>query len=52
MKQKILFVACLVGLLMTGAAGADELNMPQGVTDISRQVYDLHMTIFWICVSS
>ena len=24
--------------------------MPVGVTDISRQVYDLHMTIFYICV--
>ncbi|MEM7218331.1 MAG: cytochrome c oxidase subunit II [Pseudomonadota bacterium] len=25
--------------------------MPVGVTDISRQVYDLHMLIFWICVA-
>ncbi|WP_460861300.1 cytochrome c oxidase subunit II [Rheinheimera gaetbuli] len=25
------------------------LNMTQGVTEISQQVYDLHMTIFWIC---
>jgi cytochrome c oxidase subunit 2 len=24
--------------------------MPRGVTPISREVYDLHMTIFWICV--
>ncbi|GAB2927974.1 hypothetical protein GCM10027181_28670 [Rheinheimera gaetbuli] len=23
--------------------------MTQGVTEISQQVYDLHMTIFWIC---
>ena len=25
-------------------------NMTVGVTDISREVYDLHMLIFWICV--
>ncbi|HAS86506.1 MAG TPA: cytochrome c oxidase subunit II, partial [Candidatus Competibacteraceae bacterium] len=24
--------------------------MPQGVTAVSREVYDLHMLIFWICV--
>lgn len=27
-----------------------ELNMPVGVTEISREVYDLHMLILWICV--
>ncbi len=27
------------------------LNMPRGVTPISRDVYDLHMLIFWICVA-
>jgi cytochrome c oxidase subunit 2 len=26
------------------------LNMTQGVTAISREIYDLHMEIFWICV--
>ena len=26
-------------------------NMPVGVTEVSRAVYDLHMTIFWICVA-
>ncbi|MBY0417417.1 MAG: cytochrome c oxidase subunit II, partial [Pararheinheimera sp.] len=25
------------------------LNMTQGVTEISQQVYDLHMKIFYIC---
>ena len=25
-------------------------NMPRGVTPLSHQIYDLHMTIFWICV--
>ncbi len=26
------------------------VNMPRGVTSVSRQVYDLHMAVFWICV--
>ena len=26
-----------------------ELNLRQGVTEISRGVYDLHMIIFYIC---
>lgn len=31
-------------------SGWSQLNMPTGVTPVSRQVYDLHMLIFWICV--
>ena len=27
------------------------LNMPQGVTELSKEIYDLHMLIFWICVA-
>lgn len=27
------------------------LNMPRGVTELSRQHYDLHMLIFYICVA-
>lgn len=37
--------------LMAGAAHADwAVNMTPGVTEVSRTVFDLHMTIFWICV--
>jgi cytochrome c oxidase subunit 2 len=32
------------------ASAAWELNMPRGVTDISNEIYDLHMLIFNICV--
>jgi cytochrome c oxidase subunit 2 len=35
----------------SAASGWAELNMPRGVTDISRKIYDLHMTIFWVCVA-
>ncbi|MFK7954553.1 MAG: cytochrome c oxidase subunit II [Lysobacterales bacterium] len=38
-------------LLATGAAKAEYgLNMPRGVTPYSVEVYELHMTILWICV--
>ena len=38
-------------LLLAATANATDmpLNMTKGVTEISQQVYDLHMTIFWIC---
>ena len=37
--------------LAPAIAFADELNMPVGVTSTSREIYDLHMLIFWICVA-
>ncbi len=49
----VAFPAVLLGLLASGRAHAgwgDVLNLPTGVTPISREVYDLHMLIFWICV--
>ncbi|MFC3122576.1 cytochrome c oxidase subunit II [Agaribacter flavus] len=32
------------------AAERSDLNLRSGVTDISAQVYNLHMLMFWICV--
>src|ERR1700751_5144647 len=32
-------------------SGWAQLNMPKGVTDISRKIYALHMEIFWVCVA-
>src|SRR5207245_11764535 len=32
-------------------SGWRQLNMPRGVTEISRKIYDLHMEIFWVCVA-
>lgn len=40
-------------LLLSGtgqAQGAWTTNMAPGATEVSNAVYDLHMTIFWICV--
>ncbi|WNO59797.1 cytochrome c oxidase subunit II [Rheinheimera sp. MMS21-TC3] len=41
----------LPALLCTASVNATTmpLNMTKGVSDISMQVYNLHMTIFWIC---
>ena len=41
--------------VISGNAVAEEaqrwaVNMPQGVTPVSREIYDIHMIIFWICV--
>ncbi|NAW65727.1 cytochrome c oxidase subunit II [Photobacterium halotolerans] len=44
----------LLGLLSVPAWAETQsmpLNMTQGVTGVSQQVYSLHMTIFYICVA-
>ncbi len=54
MRPFIAKAAAGIGLLVaaTGTAHAEwAVNMPQGVTPISRDVYNLHMLIFWICVA-
>jgi cytochrome c oxidase subunit II len=44
-------LAAGVGALPVYAeSGWNQLNMTQGVTHISREIYALHMRIFWICV--
>lgn len=48
-------LAALAAMFVSGAAfGAaydpGHWNMPEGVTEISHQVYGLHMLIFWVCV--
>jgi cytochrome c oxidase subunit 2 len=41
----------IAALLPAGAALADwALNMPVGVTELSREIHQLHMLIFWVCV--
>lgn len=43
----------LFSLLAASSAAQAEttLNMTQGVSTFSRNVYQLHMTVFWICVA-
>ena len=59
-REKLASLACLLAVAAALPAHAAEdadssgwshLNLPYGVTDISRKIYDLHMTIFWVCVA-
>lgn len=47
--------ALVSGLVLTGMASSafavQPWDMPVGVTEVSRIVYDLHALIFWICVA-
>ncbi|MGA7802373.1 MAG: cytochrome c oxidase subunit II [Gammaproteobacteria bacterium] len=49
------FTRGLLGAILPLAAGnalaGYALNMPQGVTPISHDIYHLHMMILWICVA-
>ena len=48
----MLFFSSISAFAEASVAGVkmSDLNMTQGVTPISQQIYDLHMTIFWVCV--
>jgi len=58
-KAKQLFVRMLAPLVLLplsassmaeGGMWREVINMTPGVTEVSRQIYDLHMIIFWISV--
>jgi len=51
-KRVVKLLTALAASVLSTHALADwsALNMTKGVTEISRQVYDLHMLIFTICV--
>ena len=57
MKQTILkrllsysALGSMIGIFTSNVwAEIQPYNMPEGVTDISKQVFDLHMVIFYIC---
>ncbi|ORU89442.1 MAG: hypothetical protein A6F71_00300 [Cycloclasticus sp. symbiont of Poecilosclerida sp. M] len=51
-KLKQLLASGALLTFVSGLTHADYgLNMPVGVTETSRQVYDLHMLILWVCVA-
>jgi cytochrome c oxidase subunit 2 len=52
--RKTLPALALAAVALAGApahAEWNQLNMPVGVTELSKQIYSLHMTIFWWCVA-
>jgi cytochrome c oxidase subunit 2 len=54
-RAKPASLAAAAALVCAGTARAESgwglLNMPQGVTEMSRKIYGLHMLIFWVCVA-
>lgn len=49
LKKAVMLLSGLVLALGTGTALADyQLNMRQGVTAVSNDIYDLHMIILWL----
>jgi len=55
-RAQALFLGLLspaVALAMAGSVSAEsttrQLNMPQGVTEVSQAAYDIHMIMMWIC---
>jgi cytochrome c oxidase subunit 2 len=53
MRAKGLLKALAALMIGAGSGGAQadlRYNMPVGVTEVSRGVHDLHMTMFWVCV--
>jgi cytochrome c oxidase subunit 2 len=49
LKVAAVLAACAVSAA-AGANTSNGYNLPIGVTQISRDIYDLHMEAFWICV--
>ncbi|MEY2853920.1 MAG: hypothetical protein RL030_1052 [Pseudomonadota bacterium] len=43
--------AALLGAAAPAHADWSLVNMPRGVTTLSGEIYDLHMTVFWWCVA-
>jgi cytochrome c oxidase subunit 2 len=51
--KRALAALAAVGLSVLGtspAMAAWTLNLREGVTELSREIYDLHMLILWVCV--
>jgi cytochrome c oxidase subunit 2 len=44
-------LAAVLASLPAAALAAWELNMPVGVTELSRRIHALHMLILWVCVA-
>ena len=51
-KTKLPVVAGAIAAIAALPARADWdlLNMPKGVSELSREIYDMHMIMLWICV--
>ncbi|MDO9625945.1 MAG: cytochrome c oxidase subunit II [Pseudomonas sp.] len=50
MRHPRAWMSLLLCLAFSSAHANWTVNMSPGATEVSRSVFDLHMTIFWICV--
>jgi len=52
-KRSLALLFMVIAAVLPGLVSANEwqLNMTEGVTSVSQEVYGLHMTIFWWCVA-
>ncbi len=46
----LMLLATFSSLAWSDDSKVNAVNMPVGVTSVGQSIYDLHMTIFWICV--
>ena len=52
MKLLLTLISAITVLLSSKSVLAEYgLNMTQGITDISKDIYGLHMMVFWVCVA-
>ena len=53
MVKRALAAGAALSVLACGPAlaGWSDINLRAGVTPLSREIYDLHMMILWICVA-
>jgi cytochrome c oxidase subunit 2 len=54
MVKRAFAASAVIGLWLLGstpALAAWTLNLREGVTEISREIYGLHMLILWVCVA-
>ncbi|HET7203962.1 MAG TPA: cytochrome c oxidase subunit II [Steroidobacteraceae bacterium] len=54
MVRRALAATAVIGLSLLGsnpAMAAWTLNLREGVTELSREIYGLHMLILWVCVA-
>ena len=50
-RLRTTFILCFFALTkpLYAAANAWQMDMPKGVTPLSRDIYDLHMIAIYIC---
>lgn len=49
-KLPVIAGALAAAASLPARADWDLLNMPKGVSELSREIYDMHMIMLWICV--